>query len=275
MTFNWRSSPALWLAAASLALLFLPGRISDSIRLTVLAGLGPIRGTAQSAHRALDRASSQLAGAPEEELRRKLDYLEAEVLRLQELLTQYRARIAALAQTRQVIREPETEILTADIILPAGVSMWRRAIVVSRGSNHGVTPGLPVLWNQSLIGQVAEVAPYTSRISLITDPSFTIGAATLPQMDAEGIPLTTRDVGILQGTTEGCRLKWLTGDRTIEPGTHVVTTADPLHGIPKGLILGQGVEVSRARGPYAQVRVEPLINVHALEFVTILKPKDP
>jgi len=118
------------------------------------------------------------------------------------------------------------------------------------------------------------VGARTSRVVLTTDPSFVAGAVAVPQIDASGSLLSERDHGVVRGDGVRLRMKWLTADLSVETGTHVLTAEDPLHRVPQGFLLGQVTEVSRGRGPYPEVLVEPSVNAEALEFVTILLPPE-
>lgn len=270
-----RLSLGFCLAAVSCVLLALPGRTTQSARLTLLAALSPARDTALSARHLIDRTSSWASsGGSTVELERQIEFYQAEVLRLQERNAGLQAKLESLAATRVAIPSPEYALIPASVLLTEDSAPWSRSLVIALGSTHGIVEGLPAVWHNCLIGRVAWVGPYMSRIVLLTDPTFKARAVTLPALSPEGTPLGTRDIGVLQGDVEHCRLKWIMGDRTVERGTLVVTVADPRHHIPEGLFLGQVTSTSFGRGPYAYVEVEPTVNPNALEFVTILKPQN-
>lgn len=267
------TSPELVLAAVSVVLLLLPSRLTHPPRLTMLSGFSPFRISASSARHGVEHARDLVRPDSAEELRRRLEFLESENFRLHAKNAEMRARIEALSAARQAAPEPEFALLNADVTLTADTSVWRRSIVVSLGSDDGVVKGLPVVWHDALVGLVEWVGRGESRVLLTTDPSFVAGAVTVPRSDPEGTSLDSRSFGLLRGDTDLCRLDWITGDRPVESGTPVVTTADPRRHLPKGLLLGQVSSVSRTRGPYARIGIEPAVNPHALEFVTILKPR--
>ena len=51
---------------------------------------------------------------------------------------------------------------------------------------------MPVLWNNHLVGRVSAVAPWTSRVVLITDPEMRVGAAVVPGL-SDKVQITHRD----------------------------------------------------------------------------------
>lgn len=59
-------------------------------------------------------------------------------------------------------------------LLEVGTEPFTRKIVITKGEHHGVYPGQPVIDAFGIMGQVTEVDPYTSRVTLITDPSHAI-----------------------------------------------------------------------------------------------------
>jgi cell shape-determining protein MreC len=95
----------------------------------------------------------------------------------------------------------------------------------------------------------------------------------VPRHTPQGISFEKRHVGVYEGTSgENGRLKWLTGDVPVEAGALVLTTEDPLNGIPSGLILGRVSKLSTGRGAFPKVDVEPLTNPRGLEHVMLLVP---
>ena len=270
MKFVRRPSPALWLAALSLGLFVTPKPVTESVRLSFLGLFKPFRDASFSAQKLLP-------GRPEisnKELQTKLDFYESKNQQMRAGISELQARNEALAGTRLAVPGPEFDFVTADIILTSDTSNWRRSILVALGSEDGIEEGWPVVWHNALVGRILEVGPYTSRVVLTSDPSFKAGAVTVPQLDRNEASLAARDVGVVQGDADHIRLKWLTGDRIIKSGTEVVTTADPLHFLPKNLLIGTVKKVSGGRGPYSEVHLESPVNVHALEFVVILVPKE-
>ncbi|MBI3856542.1 MAG: hypothetical protein HY293_12715 [Planctomycetes bacterium] len=131
--------------------------------------------------------------------------------------------------------------------------------------------GMLVLYNNQVVGRVSEAGPKTSRVQTVTDPGFRAAAVMLPRTYVAGVSFTERRPGAYEGTSgENGRLKWYQGETAAESGAFVVTTEDPINGVPRGLILGRVTEVHR--GMLLKVDVEPLLNFRGLEHVMLLVP---
>src|SRR6185295_4296635 len=99
------------------------------------------------------------------------------------------------------------------------------------------------------------------------------GAVAVPRSGAAGVALAERHPGVYEGTSgQNGQLKWLSGDTPVENGAFVVTTEDPVNGVPRGLILGRVASVNNGRGAFPKVDVESVLNFRALEQVLLLVP---
>jgi rod shape-determining protein MreC len=148
--------------------------------------------------------------------------------------------------------------------------------MIAAGSRDGVRAGMLAVYNNQLAGRVSEAGPLTSRVQLVTDPAFRAGAVAVPRTYT-GVPLSERHVGLYKGTSgEKGRLEWLTDDAPVEAGAYVLTTEDPLNGVPSGLVLGRVASLASERGASPRVEVEPVLNSRGLEHVMILLgPEEP
>lgn len=156
-------------------------------------------------------------------------------------------------------------------------SLWYDTITVSKGSDSGVRLYDPVLGNSSsgggLVGDVTEVGPISSVVSLITSPKFAIGAMV---EDGAGDP------GVLQpkvGNPSSLTLNDLLPHAQIKPGQQVVTSGfkdshDPLiksvapAGIPIGTVSNQNTQDTLATSQL--VDVAPTADIAHLTEVQIL-----
>lgn len=259
----------LALAAAAVALMIGPRGLPQSARATAALALVPLRATALGVHGLLRRAFGP--DASPDELAREREYhvckLQEMHIRNQQLLRD----IEGLSGVRAVLPDPELKLLRASVVVTADATAWRRTLVIARGSTHGVQPGQLVLWEKHVVGRVLQTGPWSSRVLLLTDPAFKVGAVTVPRYEEGPTAASARDTGVFEGTGERHGvLKWLSGDTAAEEGAIVVTTADPLGGVPRGLVLGRVAAVSRSRAPSPRVDVEPFVNPLALESVVVV-----
>jgi rod shape-determining protein MreC len=195
--------------------------------------------------------------------RERLDTLEAQNAEL-------RARLAELEEARQenerlralveFAEERKLAKLGAQVIRRP-VSIWEGVIQLDRGSTDGVEPGMPVIAADGLVGQVAEVAPDSCTVRLITDQQS--GVAAMIQ--------SSRATGVLRGSVSGgLSLDFV--DRAVLPVKGDVVITSGLGGVyPSGIVVGDVTVVEDRRSElYPRVTVESRIRTDRLEEVFIL-----
>ena len=268
MTPRKRRISPLPLIGLSLVLLLVPSRFSQKTRLTALSVFRPFHALGESAAQFFD---GTLSSGKSQELQARLDYVNDQNVKLMNEIERLKIGIAQAAGMKQHVRENHFAILFADVLVPTDSSQWRKSLTLALGSKGDVKPGMLVTYNNQLVGRVAEVAPWTSRVQLVTDPGFRAGAVAVPKTYTEGVSFEKRHIGVYQGTAgELGELKWITGDTPVENGAYVITTNDPPNGVPKGLILGRVSDLVNERSAFPTVNVEPVLNFGGLEQVMLL-----
>lgn len=264
-----RVSP-LPLVGLSLVLILLPSRYAETARLTALAGFGPFRSLGNTA---AGLASSGLSPAEAQELQTRLEYLQDELTRTMNRNAVLQAQLRQATGMKQAVHERGYGILFADVVIPTDSSAWRASITLALGSRGGVREGMVAAYNNQLVGRVSEVGPWTSRVQLVTDPAFRARAVSVPKVYDEGVSFDRRHVGMYMGSGGGGgRLAWITSDTPVEKGARVMTTEDPVGGVPKGLVIGRVAHLQNERSAEPVVAVEPFLNFGALEHVMLLSP---
>ena len=135
-------------------------------------------------------------------------------------------------------------------------------ILVNKGLNDGLTPGLPVITSQKiLVGKISEVYKNFSKVMIISNKESSF--------DAE---IENREaIGIAKGKG-GLKLylDFIPKEKEILEGDIVVTSA--LGGIfPKGLLVGQIKDIKRSDiEPFQQAEISPFFNIKELETLFIL-----
>jgi rod shape-determining protein MreC len=140
-------------------------------------------------------------------------------------------------------------------------SNWFRSILVDKGAREGVNKNAAVLCPQGLVGRVIEVMAGNSRVQLITDPNFAVGA--LLQGSRVG--------GVLVGEVgPHCRLKFLPQDAEIHAGDLVLTSG--LGGLsPKGIPIGTVAAIDKkANSLFQEAQIHPQVDLFRIEEVLIL-----
>lgn len=189
-------------------------------------------------------------------LRSRIGELEQQVVRLEEL-EHSQQRLEELLQFRSLF---EGSLLGARVIgrdpLP-----WAHTFTIDRGEHDGVRRGMAVLSPRGAIGQIIAVGRSAARVLLLTDHNSGIDA----------IVQRSRARGIVQGALDdGCHMKYLRRGEDVVAGDLVVTSG--LDGIfPKGILIGEVVEVSRRQRGLLQVAVvRPMALLDQVEEVLVV-----
>lgn len=181
-----------------------------------------------------------------------------------------RARLAELEEARQenerlralvdFAEERKFAKLGAEVIRRP-ISIWEGVIVIDRGSNDGIEPGMPVIAAQGLVGQVADVAAHSSSVRLVTDQMS--GVAAIVQ--------SSRTPGVVRGSVEGS-LSFDFIDRNYLPVAGDVAITSGIGGVyPGGIVIGDVVSVDDRHGElYPRIKVESRVPVGSIEEVFVL-----
>lgn len=135
-----------------------------------------------------------------------------------------------------------------------------RVITIDKGARSGVVRDAGVIGAEGVVGRVVEVAPFTSKVLLLTD-----FASNVPAVVQRG-----RWWGIAKGTLTRVRLTYVSQDAKLKIGDRVVTgEGNVFHA---GLPLGKIIRVEDA-GLYLTATIEPAVGFGRLERVIVLPHK--
>jgi rod shape-determining protein MreC len=216
-----------------------------------------------------------------EELREQVDVLAVENVRLKE----YEAEVQTLRAMLNFASEyPVSTFVGADVVSrEAGEVVgeepnpYLRYVTINVGSQQGIDVGMSVIsGGGALIGRVAQVAPRTAKVQLLTDRESAVAA----------LLQTSRATGLVVGQPDGTlRMEYIPqagvvgvgGDaneleerENVSIGDVVLTSG--LGGfIPKGLVIGQVTEVQQMDYEVFQAAVvRPAIDFSRLELVLVI-----
>jgi rod shape-determining protein MreC len=255
----------------AVALLSLPGRVEDRLKLAIKGLFLPLTGLAAWTHEAtagtrealtsrrdLLRANAELRATNQGltfQLRQASNAL-GENERLRQMLNFRRQRPAwNLVPARVIARDPET---------------WWRSVWIDVGSRTpGMRTNLPVLTADGLAGKVTSVGETQSRVVLLGDPGLLVAV----------LAGTNRLNGTLAAGSAGTpgnnmldleNLFGESADRTVRPGDEVVTWG--AGGVfPAGIPVGRVVDVpEKEYGAATRARVRLSANLDALENVWVM-----
>lgn len=179
----------------------------------------------------------------------KYEALNAENNRLRSLLgsaTQVSDR-AAVAELVEVSAEPYT-----------------RTIVIGKGSRDDVFLGQPVLDAYGVVGQVTEVSPGMSRVTLITDP----GHAIPVQVKRNGL----RTILTGTGDDDTLNIPYLTASANIKPGDLLTTSGMGGRFPPRYPVARVTSVVSDPNEAFLQVTAEPVARLRHHKEVLLIWP---
>ncbi len=147
-------------------------------------------------------------------------------------------------------------------------NLWYATIQVDKGSADGVRKGDPVTGDGALVGQVTQVGPNFSVVSLLTDPAMAVAAEVL---DSNG------DTGVLVpavGNPNQLVLQDLQPNAQVQQGQQVTTVgfrSGALQDLyPSAIPIGTVASVGNALANNGEVPVTPDANLRQLSVVQIL-----
>ena len=259
------------LGAATAALLLLPGAFTERFRLASLMSLRPFQWVADRFHNFVDRHLTRRDPALEaqvEYLQQKVEYLLVKNQGLQRLTKGVR-------ELRETSTLFDGDVISAPVVVPSDISLWRKSMTIGRGRADGVERGMVVVWGHHYVGRVAEVGAWSSRVDLFTTPGFKTGAMLASALLEGGGDV--RLMGIVEGAGGGeARMKWVLDAKGVEDGGLAVTAGNPLDGTPRGLVLGRVKRAGRRDGAFEAIDILPELSLESLDQVMLLpKPGAP
>ena len=179
----------------------------------------------------------------------------------------------------QVVKDSELQVENDDLRRQLGVSAsrhdkllaaeviayqpdnFRQYITINRGSLDGVSVGMAIVSEGSLVGTVSEVAAKSAKVFLLIDPNFRVN----------GIISETRASGTVHGQIgAGLEMEKIAQSDTVRPGDTVITSG--LGGdVPKGLIIGRVESVStRDNAVFQTAQLASDLRFNKLELIYVI-----
>ena len=154
---------------------------------------------------------------------------------------------AHLRELLQMSRRVETRSIAADILYNAP-DPFASKVILDRGAQQGVEPGLAVVDANGVIGQVTRVHPIQAEVTLLTDRNQSIPVSVV----RNGVR------GVLYGVGRGMlEMRHVLADVDIQPGDQLVTSG--LDGVfVPGLPVATVTRVNRDADAFARIECEPL-----------------
>jgi rod shape-determining protein MreC len=202
------------------------------------------------------------------ELRQRNEELEAENARLTienvhlEEDRSENERLRALLNFAQV--NPDYDYKGAEVrarVIGRDPSNFECYLIIDAGSNQGIARRMPVVTDRGLVGRISDVGSNWSKVLLIIDPSSSVNA----------LIQTTRATGTVRGQIGGSLLMDLIPQKDAVHKGDIVLTSGMGSNFPKGLVIGQVVEVHQQDiEMFQRATVRPTVDFDHLEEVLII-----
>lgn len=158
-------------------------------------------------------------------------------------------------------------------VISRSPSTWQNQIVISKGSNAGITKGSAVVSDKGLIGRVMEVNRNNSKVELVTTQDDAADRFAVQLIDNNGQTVN----GLITGYDTDTNLLvmgQITSKENVKKGTQVITSG--LGGTtPKGLFVGTVEKVvNQQAGLPTRIYIKPAADMTNLNVVTVAKRQD-
>lgn len=158
-------------------------------------------------------------------------------------------------------------------VISRSPSTWQNQIVISKGSNAGITKGSAVVSDKGLIGRVMEVNKNNSKVELVTTQDDAADRFAVQLIDNNGQTVN----GLITGYDTDTNLLvmgQITSKGNVKKGTQVITSG--LGGTtPKGLFVGTVEKVVNQQAGFpTKIYIKPAADMTNLNVVTVAKRQD-
>ncbi len=170
-------------------------------------------------------------------------------------------RLRALLELRPALT---ARTQSAEVLYEAG-DPFSRKLFIDRGVRHGVVAGAPVLNEAGVLGQVTEVYPLSSVVTLLVDRD-----AAVPVLNTR-----TQARGVVFGGVDGgtaLELRYIAANADVQEGDALVTSG--LDGIyPPGLAVAKVRKVERrSDAGFARVLLTPAASANGVRHLLLVEP---
>lgn len=241
-------------------------KVMQPLRVALAAVLYPVQWLALQPVEMLGRAGnyfSTLATAEtaQEEARRKLSVQSQRANQVEQLELENQR----LRKLLELAPRLTTEFRAAQVIYDAA-DPYTRKVIIDRGLMHRMVVGSPVLDEAGVIGQVTNVYPLVSEVTLITDRDHAIPVLNV-RTGARGVAF-----GETSTHADALELRYMAANADVAVGDLLTTSG--VDGVyPPGLPVARVEKVERkVDDVFARIYCVPLGLVSGAEHVIVLTP---
>ncbi|MGE4368727.1 MAG: rod shape-determining protein MreC [Burkholderiaceae bacterium] len=241
---------ALVVAALVLMVVDTGWQVLEPARKAVSVVIYPFQRVMFAPRDAVERVSDWVDAV--DEARSEKESLQQQRIELAQLATHAAQLAAENEQLRRLldVAEAVTQPSVAVQVLYEPANAFSRHLIFNKGSASGIQPGMPVIDEGGVVGQIVRVTPFTSEAALLTDDKVSIPVQVL----RNGLRLIAFG-GNASGKVE---VRYLSADVDLQPGDTLITSG--IGGLfPAGLSVGVVDTVQRdASSGFAQAVVSPV-----------------
>ena len=143
---------------------------------------------------------------------------------------------------------------------------YTRKLVIDQGLANGIAPGSPVIDEHGVVGQVTQVQPFTSEITLVIDRDLSI--------PVQNVRTGARSVAFGDASAHGggLELRFTAANADVQEGDLLTTSG--VDGVyPPGLPVAKIDRIDRrADSAFARIHCVPMAHVTAARYVLVLAP---
>lgn len=198
-------------------------------------------------------------------IRSENEALQRQRIELAQIATHAAQLAAENAQLRRLLGVTDTveEAVIVVEVLYEPPNAFNQRLVFNKGSNAGLAPGMPVIDESGVVGQIVRVTPMTSEAALITDDEVSIPV----QIRRNGLRLIAFG-GSLPGKME---VRYLATNADIKEGDTLITSG--VGGLfPAGLPVARVMHVERdTASGFARAVSEPLAHPECYRRFLVLQ----
>ncbi len=202
-----------------------------------------------------------VAQSNEVEARRALA-LQAQRASQVDSLARENARLRSMLELRATTQTPGR---IAEVLYDAA-DPYTRKIVLDQGLLQGIVAGSPVIDEQGVLGQVTQVQPFSSEVTLVIDRDLSIPVLNT-RTGARSVAFG--DANVHGG---GLELRFMAANADLQEGDLLATSG--VDGVyPAGLPVARIDRIERrADSAFARIHCLPLARVTAARYVMVLSP---
>ncbi|MFQ1062614.1 rod shape-determining protein MreC [Bordetella trematum] len=238
-------------------------RILEPVRNVVAQGLYPFQRAVLWPRDAVQRVDEWINAA--NRIRTENEALQRQRIELSQVATHAAQLAAENAQLRRLLGVTDTVGQPATVVevLYEPPNAFHQRLVFNKGSEAGIAPGMPVIDEGGVVGQIVRVTPMTAEAAMVTDERVSIPVQVL----RNGLRL----IAFGSNTPGVIEVRYLAANADLKAGDTIVTSG--VGGLfPAGLPVARitAVERDTASG-FARALAEPLAHPERYRHFLVLQ----